>query len=149
MFNKVFSSLRWLSMKRHYEIVPGKSVGPFKLGMTRQEIAALRDAERAKGVRFPLADVGDQPVKGGPSPGVYFHYDASGKCCKIDALFGYKISPPVFTLLGHITNGMTGDEAASILGGRASYAAIESAGARAIKWEASDEHIMCIVVTPA
>lgn len=141
-------------MKKYYDIIPGASIGPFKLGMTRQEIERVIKQERDRGIRFPLEDVNKSSKAGSPSPGVYIHYDAAGNCCKIEAIFGYAPSPPVFTLAGRIVNGMTDKEAASILCSMgisvsSSYASLSSpAGLRAIKWEASDEHIMSIVVLP-
>jgi len=139
-----------------YAIVPGESVGPFKLGMTRDEIDACRQLARHAGVDFPLVNIGEESREEDfLKPGVYFHYDAAGKCSKIDALFAYKPRPPVFTLLGHVVNGMTDKQAASILraiasDARFSYASLHSrsAGLRATKWEASDDHIMSIVVMP-
>jgi hypothetical protein len=143
-------------MTTEYEIVPGESIGPFRLGMTRREIGQARDRARRHGVRFPIEEIPRQGVSGGfPTPGVTVTYDAEDRCCKLQALFGYKPKPPVFTLFGHVVNGMTDKTLASILRSagfdvKFSYASVvsRSAGLEAIKWEASDEHIMCINVTP-
>ena len=143
-------------MTTEYEIIPGESIGPFRLGMTRREIGEARDLARRDGVRFPMEDVPQQGLStGSPNPGVTITYDAEGKCCKLQAVFGYKPKPPVFTLFGHVVNGMTDKTLASILRSAVgdvafSYASVvsRSAGLEAIKWEASDEHIMCINVTP-
>jgi hypothetical protein len=129
-------------MIKHNEIIPGESIGPFKLGMTRDEIERLSIRPMKTGGHFP-------------QPGIYVYYDAAGRCNKIEAIFGYKPSPPTFTLLGHIVNGMTDKEMAGILASiatdvRFSYASVYSlsAGLRATKWEASDDHIMSIRVMP-
>jgi hypothetical protein len=61
----------------------------------------------------------------------------------------------VFTLCGRVANGITENEVTSILQSMAkdiksTFGTVHStsAGIRAIKWENSDPHIMCIVVTP-
>jgi tetratricopeptide (TPR) repeat protein len=145
-----------VGLGEYYEIFPGASVGPFRLGMTRQEAQQVIELERARGIRFPLQDASaTSSAAGSPTPGVYLHYDAEGHCCKIDTIFGYVPAPPVFTWAGRIVNGMTDDEAASILQSmeasvQTSYAALAStAGLRAVKWEASDERIMSIVISQA
>lgn len=138
-----------------YEIVPGEAIGPFRLGMTRQEIGTVREQERARGIGFPLADPKGLPQQDFPQPGIYFYYDDADRCCKIEALFGYWASPPVFTLLGRVVNGMTARKVAELMRSiatdvKSTYAAKSSAsaGLRAIRWEASDEHIMCLEVMP-
>lgn len=144
-----------LGVDEWYAIIPGASIGPFALGMTRHEIDEVRSLERKRGVRVPLEDASQEGKKqGSPSPGVYVYYDATGKCCKLEAIFGYRPLPPIFTLLGHVVNGMTSQEAARILrsigaGVESFYASLSSpAGVQTTKWEASDEHIMSVVVTP-
>ncbi len=150
-------------MAEHYEITPGKSIGPFKLGMTRDQIEAMnihpkQDFDDHSGAYYPLVNIGEDALQRTrqPAPGVNVHYDASGKCHKITAVFGYKPSLPIFTLYGRTVNGMTDKEVASILGSTVadvsfSYASVysPSAGLRAIKWEASDDHIMSIQVVPS
>jgi hypothetical protein len=129
-------------MNERYEIVPGESIGPFKLGMTRGEIEALDSR--------PLA-----PHKGMPRPGVVVLYDDEDRCCKILATFSTDGSPPVFTLLGQMVNGMTDGQFAALLRTAGadvqhSYAAAgsRSAGILAAKWERTDDHIMSIAVMP-
>jgi len=107
-------------MTEHLEIIPGESIGPFKLGMTREQIEELdvrprMDFEDGKGAHYPLVDIDEEEIPSGPSPGVNVYYDTSGICHRIEALFQYWPYPPVFTLCGHVTNGMTGAEAESIL----------------------------------
>ncbi len=150
-------------MTEYIEIIPGESIGPFKIGMTREQMEKLDirpridvDENRAY---YPMEDIdveGIQPVTSGfPRPGVHVDYDTSGTCHHLRAIFGYWPSPPVFTLCGHVTNGMSGRKVASILGSIASdvrhnYGSIYSlsAGIMATKWEAGDEPIMSIVVMP-
>lgn len=129
-------------MAKRYEIVPGESIGPYRLGMTREEIEAL--ASR------PLA-----PHSGMPRPGVVVLYDDEDRCCKILATFSYDGSPPIFTLFGQMVNGMTDGEFSALLRSarsdvQRSYAAVgsPSAGIRAAKWERTDDHIMSITVMP-
>jgi hypothetical protein len=147
-------------MTEYFEIIPGESIGPFKLGMTREQIEELdirprRDFKDGTGAHYPLLDMDEEEIPSGPSPGVNVHYDASGTCHRLQALFAYWPCPPVFTLCGHVTNGMTQDEAVSIFRSMASdvkvvYATVyaPSAGIRATKWERIDDHIMAITVVP-
>ena len=129
-------------MSERYEIVPGESIGPFKLGMAREEIEALDSR--------PLA-----PQNGMPRPGVVVRYDEEDRCCRILATFSYDASPPIFTLFGQTVNGMTEGQFAALLGSagsdvQLSYAAVgsRSAGILAAKWERTDDHIMSIAVMP-
>jgi len=82
-------------------------------------------------------------------------YDDQDRCCKILATFSYDASPPIFTLFGHMVNGMTEGQFAALLRTVASdvqfsYAAVasRSTGIRAAKWERTDDHIMSIAVMP-
>ena len=127
-------------MAERYEIVPGESIGPFKLGMLREEIEALDSR--------PLA-----PHSGMPQPGVVVLYDDDDRCCKIVAIFAYDASPPIFALFGQVVNGMTAGQFAALLRTSASdvkpfYAAVgsRSAGIHAAKWERTDDHIMSVTV---
>jgi hypothetical protein len=149
-------------MTEYFEIIPGESIGPFKLGMTREQIEELDIRPRMdlnkKGTHYPLVDIDVEEIQSGtyfPSPGVTVYYDTSGTCHHLEALFQYEPSPPVFTLCGHVANGMTGSEVVSILRTIASdvkhsYGSVWSlsAGIRATKWEAGDEPIMSIAVMP-
>ncbi len=150
-------------MTEYIKIIPGESIGPFKLGMTREQMEKLDirpridvDENRAY---YPMEDIdveGIQPVTSGfPRPGVHVEYDTSGTCHQLEAIFRYDPSPPVFTLRGHVTNGMSGPKVASILKSIASdvrhwYASYGSlsAGITATQWERGDEPIMSIVVMP-
>ncbi len=66
-----------------FSIVPGESIGPFKLGMTRQqsedlEIRPRVDLADKTATHFPLVGVHDEtcPLEtvGHPHPGVDVHY---------------------------------------------------------------------------
>jgi len=120
-----------------YRIIPGESVGPFKLGMTREEIGSLR-------VRPNTSE------KGFPTPGIYVFYDEEGRCNKLHAVFSYKRKRPIFTLFGKIVNGMTDREFRALVGGTTSYASVDapSLGISGTKWERTDERIMSITVVP-
>ena len=151
-------------MTEYFEIIPGESIGPFKLGMTREQIEGLdirprMDLESEEGTYYPLVDIDAKEIRssngGFPNPGVTVYYDTSGTCHHLKAIFLYDPSSPVFTLCGHVTNGMSGCEVSSILRSIASdvrhvYAWFDSlsAGIRATKWERDDEAIMCITVMP-
>jgi hypothetical protein len=146
-----------------FDIVPGRSVGPFRLGMTRDEVDALDAGPRRRlrdgGEYFPLAGAtGDRLARGLDSvePGAVISYDASDRCSAILAIFSWSVEPPVFTLLGRVVNGMTLGSCAALLRAIAAdvtfcYGAVSSAsaGISASTWEASDEHIMSVRVRPA
>ncbi len=148
-------------MTEYFEIIPGESIGPFKLGMTREQIEELDIRPRMdlnkKCTLYPLVDIDVEEMQsrtGFPSPGVHVDYDTSGTCHHLEAIFGYEPSPPVFTLCGHVTNGMTGSKVKSILRSiasdvRHSYGSFDSlsAGIRATEWERGDP-IMSITVMP-
>lgn len=149
-------------MTEYIEIIPGESIGFFKLGMTREQIEELDIRPRLdlnkECTVYPLVDIDVKIIKtwgGFPYPGVHVSYDTSGTCHELKAIFLYDPSPPVFTLCGHVTNGMSGSKVKSILRSIASdvrlyYASYESlsAGIRATQWERGDEPIMCITVMP-
>jgi len=146
-------------MTGYFQIIPGESIGPFKLGMTREEIEDLDIHPRMdlnnEDTHYPLVDIDVEEIRYFPNPGVNVYYDTSGTCHRLEAIFQYESSPPVFTLCGHVTNGMTGSKVKSILRSIASdvqhsYGTISSlsAGIRATKWEAGDEPIMFIKVMP-
>jgi hypothetical protein len=153
-------------MTEYFEIIPGESIGPFKLGMTREQIEELDIRPRLdlnkECTLYPLVDIDVKEIVkkiktfgGIPYPGVHVSYDTSGTCHELEAIFLYDLSPPVFTLCGHVTNGMLGCDMNSILRSIASDvevgAAIDSpsAGIRAGKWELGIlEPIMSITVMP-
>lgn len=146
-------------MTEYFKIIPGESIGPFRLGMTREQIEELDIRPRMdldeESTHYPLVDIDVEKIQYFPNPGVNVYYDTSGTCDRLRAIFGYEPSPPVFTLCGHVTNGMMGGKVKSILRSiasdvRHSYGSFDSlsAGIQATKWEAGDEPIMCITVMP-
>jgi hypothetical protein len=148
-------------VSKSYEILPGESIGPFRLGMTRDEIEALRVCpskilQDGATIYFPLVTGDEDSARWRfPRPGVYVSLDAAGKCVKIEALLSYNRTPPLFTLLGHIVNGMSTDEAVELFSAISPRVAffysgfeLPPAGLRAIKWEAGDDHICAIEVRP-
>lgn len=147
-------------MTQRHEIVPGKSIGPFALGMTRGEIEALqmRPMKHLDGGKsfFPMIAISDAALDSDfPSAGVTVSYDAAGRCCKLGALFSMFAEPPVFTLLGQVANGMRFGTVVGLLNTIASdvsfgYGSVESAaaGVSACQWEATDDFIVSITVAP-
>jgi tetratricopeptide (TPR) repeat protein len=148
--DKVFERMRederfktLVGMNEYYEIIPGEAIGPFKLGMTRDEIEGLN-------IR-PMKDFEDNTGVDFPRLGVSLFYDASDKCREIQAALFSK--SPTFVLAGHIVNGVSADEAQGIFMSispyiKLLYAGFElpSVGLRAVKWEAGDDHICAIQV---
>ena len=147
-------------MTEYFEIIPGVSIGPFKLGMTREQIEELDIHPRIdlnkEITYYPLADIDVEEFKSRttyfPNPGVEVTYDTPGTCHQLKAIFQYEPCPPVFTLCGHVTNGMLGCKMISILRSIASdvdWMYSPSAGIRAGKWEFGIiEPIMSITVMP-
>jgi hypothetical protein len=150
-------------MTEYFEIIPGESIGPFKLGMTREQIEELDIRPRLdlnkECTLYPLVDIDVKEIVkkiktwgGFPYPGVHVSYDTSGTCHELEAIFLYDLSPPVFTLCGHVTNGMLGREVISILRSIASdveWMYSPSAGIRVGKWDSGIlAPIMSITVMP-
>jgi len=144
-----------------YEIIPGTSIGPFRLGMTRVQIEGLRidpmeSSEDQSWHRFPLSRVDAHQPAGEVRVGVTIHYDATGHACRLTAIFGYNPSEaPVFSLFGEVVNGMTDGTVGRLLLSITNdveygYGTVSSAsaGLTANKWEAIDDEIMCINVVP-
>lgn len=148
-------------MSEKHEVVPGESIGPFRLGMTREEIEGLGiepmeySEDRCEHC-FPLRRLDSHQIASEGRTGVTIEYDASGRSCRLTATFGYSPSKaPVFTLLGHVVNGMTDSTVGKLLRSIASdveygYGTVSSAsaGLTAVKWEAIDDQIMCVRILP-
>jgi hypothetical protein len=146
-----------------YEIVPGRSIGPFELGMTRAQVEGLsiRPMRRLENGShyYPLIEVTEARLAemvGFPSSGVTVSFDGDGRCRKISALFGYSKEPPLFSLLGEVVNGMKYTRSLLLLESIATdvkcgYGSVSSAsaGVSATKWEYIDEEIVCVAVEPA
>jgi hypothetical protein len=146
-----------------YEIVPGRSIGPFELGMTKERIEkglTVRPMRRLENgsAFFPLIEVSEVELArwdSYPLVGVTVSYDASGRCCKIDAVFSWFVEPPIFTMLGQLVNGMSYKASIALLQTIASdvswvYGSVrsDSAGVSAGLFEATDQHIMNVTITP-
>jgi hypothetical protein len=135
-------------MKESYEIKPGESIGPFKLGMAREDIERLNirmvSFEDGSGAEFPSVDV-------------KVYYDASGRCKKIEAIvFGGRARPTTrFMLAGRPVNNVSEAEARRLFRSispkvRSFYGGFgaPAAGIRALKWENSDDFVFAILVEP-
>lgn len=133
-------------MEELYEIIPGESVGPFRLGMIREDIEGLNilPMETFKyglGAEFTAI-------------GVTVYYDESGRCAKIEArVFGE--STARFILAGQSVNNISEEEVEAIF--RSISPEIRSvsggfdlpaAGLRTFKWEDSDDFLYSILVKP-
>lgn len=133
-------------MKCTLEITPGKSVGPFRLGMTEEDIEVARlslspDAPTLESLgviaSFPEEDLAD----------------GSRRCNRLEI----RVVGNDHTLLlrGQPVNDISNADAACLLASisphvRRSYAclSLEEAGIEAIRWEHSDEGIYCFFVIP-
>jgi hypothetical protein len=133
-------------MRYTLEIVPGKSIGPFRLGMTSQEI---NDAMRLfSSEPLTLEDLGmmaDFPKEETP--------DSQKRCNRLQI----RVVNNDHTLLlrGQPVNDISNADADSLFSSispdvRRSYAclSLEEAGIEAIRWEHSDDWIYCFFVIP-
>jgi hypothetical protein len=139
-------------MEECYEITPGESIGPFRLGMTREVTEGLNI--------LPMETGEDGSVAIFRSVGVSVFYDVSGKCEKIEArVWGGFLSPGehvVKCLLGgRIVNDLSERDACELFKSispdiKYGYASFElpSVGLGALKWEASDDFLYAIYVVP-
>lgn len=131
-------------MKYTLEIVPGKSIGPFRLGMTPQEIQAeLRSLSPDVLTLDDLGVIASFPKEETPD-------DQKG-CYRLEIRV-FKNDHPVL-LLGQPVNDISISDAARLLSSispdvRHSYAwsSIAEAGIEAIRWEHSDDWIHCFFV---
>ncbi|HVK05059.1 MAG TPA: hypothetical protein VM490_16400 [Armatimonadaceae bacterium] len=120
----------------HFEIVPGVGVGPFRLGMTRDEaraVAAADNATNADGDTLSL-----EPLA------LTLRFDGAGRCREIEArVFSARPdTEPRFTLLGREVNNIDEDAA------RALFPALDrpDSGLRSLKWESTDDFLFALVV---
>jgi len=133
-------------MKECYEIKPGESIGPFRLGMTREDFERLNiwmvNFKDGTGAEFPSVDV-------------KVYYDESGRCKKIEArVFSGLLEPTTeFMLAGQLVNNISEDDAQRLFRSinpkvKHSYGGfgLPAAGIRGIKWERSDNFLYAIVV---
>lgn len=133
-------------MRYTLEIVPGKSIGPFRLGMTIQEI---NDAMRSlTSEPLTLEDLGmraDFPK--GETP------EDHKRCNRLE--IRVVNNDHTLLLLGQPVNDISNADADSLFSSispamRRSYAclSLEEAGIEAIRWEHSDDWIYCFFVIP-
>jgi hypothetical protein len=133
-------------VKHTLEIVPGKSIGPFRLGMTMQEIEeALRSLSSEPLTLDDLGVIASFPKEEAP--------DGQKHCNQLEIRV-FKNDHTVL-LLGQPVNGISNTEAADLLSSispnvRHSYAclSVTEAGIEAIRWEHSDASIYCFFVIP-
>lgn len=113
------------------QIVAGRSIGPLRLGMARQEIERMQlDADGL---------------------GLWIAYDSNDRCAKLSVrVFN---NPIRVILAGTVLNDIDAERARALFGKIAGtlhdrYAGfdIPSAGISAVKWEASDDWIDSILV---
>lgn len=131
-------------MGERYEIIPGESIGPFRLGMTREEVEKLNI--------HPIEMFRDSSGADFPSVGVKVHYDESGKCTGIEArVFGFGTA--IFALAGRVVNDLSDRDARELFRSISSdirffYGCFDlpSVGLRAVEWESSDDFIYAILV---
>ena len=136
-------------MEECYEIKPGESIGPFRLGMTREVIEELNI--------LPMETFADGSGARFRSVGVSVFYDESGKCEKVEARgLGWSGEHVVKCVLaGRIVNNLSADDAWELFRSispdiRYSYGNfyLPSVGIGATKWEASDDFLYAIYVVP-
>jgi hypothetical protein len=133
-------------MKCTLEIVPGQSIGPFRLGMTMQEIEeALRSLSPEALTLDDLGVIATIPDEQTP--------DGENRCNKLEIrVFN---NDHTVLLLGQSMNNISNSDAARLLSTispdvRHSYAclSVTEAGIEAIRWEHSDASIYCFFVIP-
>jgi hypothetical protein len=128
------------------EIQPGRSIGPFALGMSRDDVEALNFA--------PMEPFTDGSGAELTELGIKLHYDESGRCRRIEArVLGTGTAQ--FVLAGHKMNDITDIEARAIFAALAGevenfYGGFEipSIGIWAVKWERTDDVMFAIGVEP-
>jgi hypothetical protein len=143
-------------VNERYEIIPGESIGPFKLGMTREQIEGLN-------IR-PMTNFEDGSGTVFASVGMIVHYDPSGTCGGIAAFFApfpfahehaerFRENAPTYVLAGRDVNHTSEHDVKELFGSispdiEISYGgfALPSAGLHASKWESSDDFIYSLSV---
>jgi hypothetical protein len=133
-------------MKHTLEIVPGNSIGPFRLGMTCQEIEdALRLLSQEPLTLDDLGVIASFPKEEAP--------DGQKRCNQLEVRVFNNAHTVV--LLGQPVNDISNSDAARLLSSispdvRHSYACLSvcEVGIEAIRWEHSDASIYCFFVIP-
>ena len=93
-----------------FDVRPGEAIGPFALGMTREELRAL--GSRSFGGEARAWDsVHPEREDFFPDLGIVVSYDASGRCCEVEVQYGYAFGDKCgVMLLGQRINWMRDDE---------------------------------------
>jgi len=133
-------------MRCTLEIIPGKSIGPFRLGMTQQEIEeALRSMSPDASTLEDLGIIASFPKEETS--------DGTKRCNRLE--IRVVNNDHTLLLLGQPVNDINNADAACLLSSispdvRRSYAclSLEEAGIEAIRWEHSDEWIYCFFIIP-
>jgi hypothetical protein len=133
-------------VKYTLEIVPGKAIGPFRLGMTQQEIdEALRSLSLDAPTLEDLGAIASFPKEETP--------DDQKRCNRLE--IRVVNNDHTLRLLGQPVNDISNSDADCLLSSispdvRRSYAclSLEEAGIEAIRWEHSDDWIYCFFVIP-
>jgi hypothetical protein len=135
-------------MKKRYKIKPGESIGPFRLGMKREDIERLN---------IPMVSFKDGSGAEFPSVDVKVYYDESGRCRRIEArvFSGRAKATTRFILAGRRVNNVSEDDARRLFRSispevKSFYGgfSLPAAGIRALKWENSDDFLYAILVEP-
>lgn len=133
-------------MEEPCEILPGESVGPFRLGMSRDDIEGLNI--------LPMETFKDGVGAEFTAIGVTVYYDESGRCAKIEArVFGE--STARFILAGRSVNNISEKDAEKIFRSISPEIRpvpggfdLPAAGLRTFKWEDSDDFLYSVLVKP-
>lgn len=133
-------------MEELYEILPGESVGPFRLGMSREDVEGLNI--------LPMETFKDGLGAEFTAIGVKVYYDESGRCTRIEArVFGEGMAG--FVLAGRSVNNISEKDAEKIFRSISPEIRpvpggfdLPAAGLRTFKWEDSDDFLYSILVKP-
>ena len=136
-----------------YEVVPGRSIGPVRLGMTRADVGALDLGWRIsepESLSVPFVRPGD--AWGHQEPGLRVGFEA-GVCNHLAAVLPMEAGFPRFELSGRPLNGIESEKLVDLLramGGlpEQSYGGVSARdlGVEASKWEASDSFFTAVRV---
>jgi hypothetical protein len=152
-------------MAASYEILPGERIGPFRLGMTREQVREAaqrdlgilwRDIETSKS---SLAAEGGRDDIG--DTGLVVDYDKNGRANSVWARWGparstFDTDDSNFVLFGHRINGLEGEEVIQLcksywsdVGNDHFSIEVPSAGLSFTYWEsAMDGEVCAVTVLP-
>jgi len=145
-----------LDAGRSYEIVPGESIGPVRLGMTKTQVDALGlgyHLRSADAFHFPLAAAGHSWTW--QSAGIAAGFER-GICRRVAAWLTLNpLSPPLFTLSGQVVNGMDDGPFARLLESLGPAPQVSGGGVKSLalgihatKWERYDDYFTYVEVRP-